>query len=55
MAQMQGNDQVECHLSHGLDQQPAAELIALMQRENRLDEGRAGGRKARVRENLFGE
>jgi hypothetical protein len=29
-------------------------LIALVKRENRADEGRAGGRKTRVGENLLG-
>jgi hypothetical protein len=54
MAQMKDHDQVEHHLSHRLDQQPAAEWIALVNGDNRVDEGRAGGRKARVCENLFG-
>jgi hypothetical protein len=51
MAEMKGDDQVKRHLSHCLDQQPATELIALMKRENRVDEGRAGGREARMGEN----
>src|SRR5882724_4048651 len=54
MAEMKGHDQVERYLSHRLDQQPGREPIALVKRENRIDEGRAGGRETRVGENLFG-
>jgi hypothetical protein len=53
MAEMKGHDQVERHLSYRLDQQPAAESIALVKRENRFDEGRASGRETRVSENLL--
>jgi hypothetical protein len=45
MAEMKGHDQVERHLSHRLDQQPAAESIALVKRQNRVDEGRAVSRE----------
>jgi hypothetical protein len=54
MAQMQGHDQVERHLPHRLDQQPAAESIALVKRQHRIDKGRAGGRETRMAENLLG-
>ena len=54
MAEMKGHDQVERHLSHRLDQQPAAESIALVKRQNRVDEGCARGRETRMSENLFG-
>jgi hypothetical protein len=53
MAEMKDDDQVERHLSHRLDHQPAREAIALVKREHRVDEGRAGGWKAWVGENFF--
>jgi hypothetical protein len=53
VAQMQRHDQVERHLSDRLDEQAAAELVAFVQCENRLDQGHAGSRKARVCAGLF--
>jgi hypothetical protein len=53
MAEMKGYDQVERNLPHRLEQQPGRESIALVKRENRIDESRAGGRETRVSENLL--
>ena len=54
MAEMKSDDQIECDLPHRFGQQPAAELIALVKRENRVDKGGSGGCKARLGENRFG-